>query len=170
MTSSVLSRRTFLALSAMLPWAFSARAASGMPVGLELYSVRDDLKRPGYEIDYIRKYYARDTLTEPPCVLGFLQVFVLSNGDVLTGCYPLPAVGNILKQSLESILASEAYLQQSMAMIRRECPGCTCGVESSLAMSHAAASAIYEIGQLMSGSSQRKAQEVPKVAAARTGE
>lgn len=29
----------------MLPWAFSARAASGIPVGLELYSVRDDLKR-----------------------------------------------------------------------------------------------------------------------------
>jgi MoaA/NifB/PqqE/SkfB family radical SAM enzyme len=59
--------------------------------------VRDDLKRPGYEIDYIRKYYAGDTQTEPPCVLGFLQVFVLSNGDVLTGCYPLPAVGNIFE-------------------------------------------------------------------------
>jgi MoaA/NifB/PqqE/SkfB family radical SAM enzyme len=133
--------------------------------------VRDELKRPEYEIDYIKKYYARDALAEPPCVLGFLQVFVLSNGDVLTGCYPLPAVGNILQQSLESILDSEAYHQQSIAMIRRECPGCTCGVESSLAMRHAASSAIYEIGQLMSRPSGEKLRKKAlKAAAARVGE
>jgi hypothetical protein len=54
-----------------------------------------------------------------------LQVFVISNGDVLTGCYPLKPVGNVLKDSLE---------------IRRECPGCTCGVESSLAIFAAAVS------------------------------
>jgi sugar phosphate isomerase/epimerase len=40
-----LSRRSFLAFSAMLPWALSARAAKSIPVGLELYSVRDELKR-----------------------------------------------------------------------------------------------------------------------------
>lgn len=45
MTPTLFSRRTFLVLSAMLPWAFKARAAAAIPVGLELYSVRDDLKR-----------------------------------------------------------------------------------------------------------------------------
>src|SRR6266705_3539578 len=45
MTPHTLSRRSFLAFSAMLPWAFSARAAKSIPVGLELYSVRDELKR-----------------------------------------------------------------------------------------------------------------------------
>jgi len=45
MTLTTLSRRRFLVLSAMLPWAFAARASSGIPVGLELYSVRDELKR-----------------------------------------------------------------------------------------------------------------------------
>jgi sugar phosphate isomerase/epimerase len=40
-----LSRRTFLTLSAMLPWAFSARAQTSIPVGLEMYSVRDALKQ-----------------------------------------------------------------------------------------------------------------------------
>ena len=41
-----LSRRSFLALSAALPWALSARGASpSIPVGLELYSVRDELAR-----------------------------------------------------------------------------------------------------------------------------
>lgn len=44
MTPNALSRRSFLALSAMLPWALSSRAASGIPVGLELYSVRNALK------------------------------------------------------------------------------------------------------------------------------
>lgn len=127
--------------------------------------VRDDLSRPDYEVDYIEKYYARETLAEPSCVLGFLQVFVLSNGDVLTGCYPLPPVGNILKQSLESILASDAYYKQSLAMIRRECPGCTCGVESSLAMRHAGSSAIYEIKKLVSGWSDRGRDKVQGEAA-----
>jgi len=43
--SHPLSRRSFLAFSATLPWAFSARAAKSIPAGLELYSVRDELKK-----------------------------------------------------------------------------------------------------------------------------
>jgi sugar phosphate isomerase/epimerase len=39
------SRRSFLALSAMLPWALRSRASTFIPVGLELYSVREALKR-----------------------------------------------------------------------------------------------------------------------------
>jgi MoaA/NifB/PqqE/SkfB family radical SAM enzyme len=107
--------------------------------------LRDTLHRPEYEIDYITRYYNREKFAEPPCVLGYLQVFVLSNGDVLTGCYPLKPVGNILQNDLAGILASEAYMRQAEAMVRRECPGCTCGVESSLAMKHAASSALYQI-------------------------
>jgi sugar phosphate isomerase/epimerase len=45
MASSHLSRRSFVALSAMLPWAFRAHASSSLPVGLELYSVRNELKK-----------------------------------------------------------------------------------------------------------------------------
>jgi sugar phosphate isomerase/epimerase len=46
MPMSALSRRTFLAISATLPWAFrSAASAATIPVGLELYSVRDSLKQ-----------------------------------------------------------------------------------------------------------------------------
>ena len=45
MPSRSLSRRSFLALSAMLPWALTARASTSIPVGLELYSVRDTLKK-----------------------------------------------------------------------------------------------------------------------------
>ena len=40
-----LTRRSFLAISAALPWALKASASSSVPVGLELYSVRDELKK-----------------------------------------------------------------------------------------------------------------------------
>jgi sugar phosphate isomerase/epimerase len=39
-----LSRRSFLALSATLPWALAARGSPSTPIGLELYSVREALK------------------------------------------------------------------------------------------------------------------------------
>jgi MoaA/NifB/PqqE/SkfB family radical SAM enzyme len=110
--------------------------------------VGDTLKRPPYEVDYIRRYYNREPLEEPPCVLGYLQMFVLSNGDVMTGCYSLKPVGNILQDTLDHVLTSEAYADQCEAMVRRECPGCTCGIESSLAMKHAGSSALFELKRL----------------------
>src|SRR5882762_5745879 len=39
-----LSRRSFVALSAALPWALAARGSRSIPIGLELYSVREALK------------------------------------------------------------------------------------------------------------------------------
>src|SRR5215470_8680085 len=43
---TALDRRSLLALSAMIPYAFAARAANArVPVGLELYSVREELKK-----------------------------------------------------------------------------------------------------------------------------
>src|SRR5260370_31712899 len=45
MPSPTLCRRSFLAFSAILPWALSARDSRSIPVGLELYSVRNELKK-----------------------------------------------------------------------------------------------------------------------------
>jgi MoaA/NifB/PqqE/SkfB family radical SAM enzyme len=142
----------FNILSRSLSFLKDADLASMWPKGSDVNRiekfVRDTLKRPPYETDYITKYYNNETIEEPACVLGYLQMFVLSNGDVLTGCYPLKPVGNILRDTLATILASEAYSRQCVAMIRRECPGCTCGIESSLAMKHAASSAFFELKRL----------------------
>jgi sugar phosphate isomerase/epimerase len=44
MASKAFSRRSFLAMSATFPWALRAYGASQIPVGLELYSVRNALK------------------------------------------------------------------------------------------------------------------------------
>jgi sugar phosphate isomerase/epimerase len=71
MQSSKFSRRSFLKLSAMLPWAVRAGAAKAIPVGLELYSVREELKRDpeatvrtvaqmGYEcVEFYAPYFQR---------------------------------------------------------------------------------------------------------------
>ena len=45
MPTETISRRTFLALSATLPWALRADGSTPIPVGLELYSVRNELQR-----------------------------------------------------------------------------------------------------------------------------
>jgi sugar phosphate isomerase/epimerase len=45
MSSMSMTRRSFVALSATLPWALRASAAPAIPIGLELYSVRESLKK-----------------------------------------------------------------------------------------------------------------------------
>ena len=64
-----LSRRSFLTLSLMVPWAIRAQGATSIPIGLELYSVRDALKQDpegtvravaemGYEcVEFYAPYY-----------------------------------------------------------------------------------------------------------------
>jgi sugar phosphate isomerase/epimerase len=45
MNNHAVSRRSFLAISAVMPWALSARVSNSIPVGLEMYSVRDEVKK-----------------------------------------------------------------------------------------------------------------------------
>jgi sugar phosphate isomerase/epimerase len=45
MPMNPLSRRTFLAMSAMAPFALNAQGKTKIPVGIEMYSVRNELKR-----------------------------------------------------------------------------------------------------------------------------
>lgn len=155
-------------LSQSLSFLKDADVASMWPQKPEVEEIKrflqEDLKRPAYEVDYVEQYYSKKLTSEPACVLGYLQVFVLSNGDVLTGCYPLEPVGNILKDKLETILASDAYRQQAEAMVRRECPGCTCGVESSLAMKHALTGAFFELSRLTNRGSRPRIEQSGEIA------
>ncbi len=45
MSTPTFSRRRFVTSAVILPWALEVRGASSIPVGLELYSVREELKR-----------------------------------------------------------------------------------------------------------------------------
>ena len=94
--------------------------------------LKHKLGRPDYELRYLREYFTADAVGEPPCYLGFIELFIVSNGDLLSGCYVLPPMGNVLKQDLEEIVTSKSYRERCMAMLNRECPGCTCGILLSL--------------------------------------
>ena len=94
------------------------------------------LHRPAHEVEYVRQYFTSDAVSEPACYLGFLELYIGSNGDVLSGCYSLPAMGNLFEQNLEELVSSKTYRQRAVAMLNRECPGCTCGIFTSLQAEH----------------------------------
>jgi len=45
MKTNAVSRRSFLAISAVMPWAWRAGMKASIPMGLEMYSVREELKK-----------------------------------------------------------------------------------------------------------------------------
>lgn len=45
MNTNSFSRRTFLAFTAVLPWAWRTSASAAIPMGIEMYSVREELKK-----------------------------------------------------------------------------------------------------------------------------
>ena len=100
----------------------------------------------GDELDYVRRYLRQGTPAvagiNPPCVLGYTTVYIASDGAVRSGCYALPPLGNVLERDILDILDSPAYAERARAMMRLECPGCACGVFTSLRVRHALGDAI----------------------------
>jgi len=45
MNKTTLSRRSFVALTAVMPWAWRTSAAASIPMGIEMFSVREALKK-----------------------------------------------------------------------------------------------------------------------------
>ena len=148
-------------------WAFSYNMLNNMiskfeQADLSCWPKEDSLEKileilrrrvalPEVELNYIRKHYTEGPsrsyrINEPPCVLGYLQLYILANGDVLSGCYGLPPIGNIFNHDLEEILHSDLYKQRAQAMLRRECNGCVCNVNISLKANRPLATLAHAIG------------------------
>lgn len=64
------------------------------------------------------------------CPLYKTDIYIMPNGDVMTGCYDLPPVGNVNENNIMSILGSEQAKSNYEKMNKRECPGCTCGYQA----------------------------------------
>lgn len=92
--------------------------------------LRGRLNLPDYELEYVRRYFLggapKDGTDEPPCFRGFNIVSVTSDGNVLSGCYVLPPMGNIFQEDIAQMVGSDAYRERCLSMLRRECIGCTC--------------------------------------------
>ena len=77
-------------------------------------------------VDFIKKWFTEENLFGE-CPLWNTDLYIESNGDVRTGCWVLPAVGNIRKDKLEEIIKGERYQKNIDDMKARRCDGCTCG-------------------------------------------
>jgi MoaA/NifB/PqqE/SkfB family radical SAM enzyme len=94
------------------------------------------LNRPDYELDYVRQYLlsggSMDGPDEPQCVQGFTTISITADGNVWSGCYSLPPMGNFFQEDVARIVGSDSYRDRCLAMLHRECPGCTFGGTANL--------------------------------------
>jgi len=86
------------------------------------------------QIDYAEKYLRRLPIDEPPCYLGYTDIDIDSGGNLWTGCYVLPPIGNILDAKVGDLIQSEAYEKRLKQMLKRQCPGCSCGYELNVSI------------------------------------
>ena len=73
------------------------------------------------------KNYLKGKNSKLPCVLAYSDVYIGPKGDVYSGCWVLPPIGNLREQRLKDILNSSEYKERAENMFLRRCSGCTCG-------------------------------------------
>lgn len=79
----------------------------------------------GYSsIPFIKKYMKKEKI-KSPCPIGFYDIYIDCKGNVYTGCWYLPPIGNIREKDIEKILRSSKV--NIYKMLLRKCNGCTCG-------------------------------------------
>jgi len=107
-----------------------------------MYVIRKNMNRPvlkrinQLQLNYAEQYLKRLPIDEPRCYLGYTDIDIDSSGNLWTGCYVLPPIGNVLKDEIEVLLNSNSYKKRLLKMLNRECPGCTCGYELNLFIEH----------------------------------
>jgi len=77
-------------------------------------------------IPFIAKYLSNEKI-ESPCPVGFFDIYIDSIGNVYTGCWVLPPIGNIRVDNISNIINSKLRVERLHQMQNRKCPGCSCG-------------------------------------------
>jgi len=80
--------------------------------------------------------YLKNKKTHFYCTMGYLRIFINLNLDVYSGCWVLPPIGNLRKETLKDILKSKRYKERVKMMFKLDCPRCTCGHIISLKINH----------------------------------
>ncbi len=77
-------------------------------------------------LEYIRDFFVTRKMEGIPCYLGYLQLGIGAHGEVFSGCWLLPPVGNLREASLKHIINSKTYKENVRDMFFKKCPGCGC--------------------------------------------
>jgi MoaA/NifB/PqqE/SkfB family radical SAM enzyme len=83
-------------------------------------------------IEYARKYFKDSKRMDIPCYLGYLKIYVGSHGEVYSGCWALPPLGNLRENTLKEIITSKKYKKRLYEMFLKKCPGCSCNYQTNL--------------------------------------
>lgn len=75
---------------------------------------------------YINKYLKKQPILGM-CPLGYTDLYIESNGNIYSGCWVLEPIGNIREDNMNNIFNGSKYLKNIERMLKRDCPGCTCG-------------------------------------------
>lgn len=122
-----------------LPFAKGTRCAEGLdelwPSATEARYILDAVHQAGHIssalVNGAYGYLVHQEYPQRCCVMGYANLHVRANGDLLSGCYELEPLGNVLERTIESILDSPAYRERLRGMLRMDCPGCVCGWQLS---------------------------------------
>jgi MoaA/NifB/PqqE/SkfB family radical SAM enzyme len=77
-----------------------------------------------HELDYA-KGFLRGEVKGLPCVNGYQAISIGAHGEVYSGCFALPPIGNLRDKPLAQIIDTQLHRKRLTKMYRRQCPGCT---------------------------------------------
>jgi MoaA/NifB/PqqE/SkfB family radical SAM enzyme len=83
-------------------------------------------------IEYARKYFKDSKRMDIPCYLGYLKIYIGSHGEVYSGCWALPPLGNLRENTIKEIITSKKYKKRLYEMFLKKCPGCSCNYQTNL--------------------------------------
>jgi MoaA/NifB/PqqE/SkfB family radical SAM enzyme len=88
---------------------------------------------PPFVLENLREFLLCRRFLFRHCVLGWLGVYVGSDGAVTPGCIASEPLGNVLETDLRTILSAPGYRAAAERMFRLDCPLCGCGYGASAA-------------------------------------
>ena len=83
-------------------------------------------------LEYMRHYFKDPKRKDIPCYLGYSKIYVGPHGDVYSGCWSLPPMGNLREDKLDAIVNSDEYKHRLKNMFLKNCPGCSCNYPTNL--------------------------------------
>lgn len=83
-------------------------------------------------LEYAKSYFNDLKRDDIPCVSGHLCIYIDALGNLYSGCWVLPPLGNLRERTIRDIIYSKEYKKRLERMFLKECPGCGCGYQANL--------------------------------------
>ena len=84
-------------------------------------------------LEFARRYFKDPKREDLACLLGYINLYIDSYGNVYSGCYTLGSLGNVRERKVKEIIRSNEFRHQLQQMALKKCPGCSCNYPTNLA-------------------------------------